>query len=97
MSDLHPGKPFFNDIRAILQQARQKAYTAVNFAMVEAYWQIGKRIVQEEQHGEARAEYGNNGNFQSNSLLNLDGGSQKQTYGISGSFILPSLVRGVKG
>ncbi|VVB96231.1 Uncharacterised protein [uncultured archaeon] len=51
-------KPFFNDIRAILQQARQKAYTAVNFAMVEAYWQIGKRIVQEEQQGEARAEYG---------------------------------------
>lgn len=58
MADMHPSKPFFNDIRAILQQARQKAYTAVNFAMVEAYWQIGKRIVQEEQQGEARAEYG---------------------------------------
>ncbi len=55
---MHPSKPFFNDIRAILQQARQKAYTAVNFVMVEAYWHIGKRIVQEEQHGEARAEYG---------------------------------------
>ncbi|NJD78343.1 MAG: DUF1016 domain-containing protein [Candidatus Methanoperedens sp.] len=55
---MHPSKPFFNDIRAILQQARQKAYTAVNFVMVEAYWQIGKRIVQEEQHGDARAEYG---------------------------------------
>ena len=53
-----PNKPFFNDIRAIIQQARQKAYTAVNFVMVEEYWQIGKRIVQEEQHGEARAEYG---------------------------------------
>ncbi len=58
MADAHPSKPFFNDIRAILQQARQKAYTAVNFVMVEAYWQIGKRIVQEEQQGEARAEYG---------------------------------------
>ncbi len=53
-----PNKPFFNDIRAIIQQARQKAYSSVNFVMVEAYWQIGKRIVQEEQHGEARAEYG---------------------------------------
>jgi hypothetical protein len=53
-----PNKPFFNDIRAIIQQARQKAYTAVNFAMAEAYWHIGKRIVQEEQHGDARAEYG---------------------------------------
>ena len=58
MADMHPNKLFFNDIRAILQHARQKAYTAVNFAMVEAYWQIGKRIVQEEQQGEARAEYG---------------------------------------
>ena len=55
---MHPNKSFFNDIKAILQQARQKAYTAVNFVMVEAYWQIGKRIVQEEQHGDARAEYG---------------------------------------
>jgi len=55
---MHPNKPLFNDIRAIIQQARQKAYAAVNFAMVEAYWQIGKRIVEEEQHGEARAEYG---------------------------------------
>ncbi|MCG2738550.1 MAG: PDDEXK nuclease domain-containing protein [Candidatus Methanoperedenaceae archaeon] len=54
----YPNKPFFNDIRAIIQQARQKAYTAVNFVMVEAYWHIGKRIVQEEQQGEARAEYG---------------------------------------
>jgi predicted nuclease of restriction endonuclease-like (RecB) superfamily len=48
----------FDDIRQILHQARQKAYSAVNFAMVEAYWNIGKRIVEEEQHGAARAEYG---------------------------------------
>jgi len=60
MAELHPNKPFFNDIRDILQQARQKAYTAVNFVMAEAYWNIGKRIVQEEQQGEARAEYGKN-------------------------------------
>ena len=49
---------FFDEIRAILAQARQKAYTAVNFAMVEAYWQIGKRIVEEEQNGNDRADYG---------------------------------------
>ena len=60
MAELHPSKPFFNDIRDIFQQARQKSYTAVNFVMVEAYWNIGKRIVQEEQQGEARAEYGKN-------------------------------------
>ncbi len=49
---------FFNEIQAILTQARQKAATAVNSAMVEAYWLIGKRIVEEEQHGEVRAQYG---------------------------------------
>jgi predicted nuclease of restriction endonuclease-like (RecB) superfamily len=47
-----------NDVRAILQEARGKAYTAVNAAMVDAYWRIGRRIVEEEQGGAARAEYG---------------------------------------
>ncbi len=51
-------KRLFADIRQIIEQARQKAYSAVNFAMVEAYWNIGKRIVEEEQKGKARAEYG---------------------------------------
>ncbi len=49
---------FFEEIRSILQQARQNAYAAVNSAMVEAYWQIGRRIVEEEQNGQNRAEYG---------------------------------------
>lgn len=51
---------FYNDIRTILQQARNKAYSAVNYAMVEAYWSIGKRIVEEEQKGKGRADYGAN-------------------------------------
>lgn len=46
------------DVRAILDQARQKAYASVNFAMVECYWQIGRRIVEAEQHGQRRADYG---------------------------------------
>ncbi|MBU4267482.1 MAG: hypothetical protein KJ808_01330 [Acidobacteria bacterium] len=49
---------FYKDIRGILEIARQKAYTSINFAMVEAYWQIGKRIVEEEQNGKDRAAYG---------------------------------------
>ncbi len=49
---------FFTEIRSILQQARTKAQTAVNTAMVEAYWFIGKRIVEEEQKGKEHAEYG---------------------------------------
>lgn len=41
-----------------MAQARLKAYQAVNSAVVEAYWLIGKRIVKEEQNGKERAEYG---------------------------------------
>ena len=37
---------FYSSIRDILSKARQKAYTAVNFAMVEAYWSIGRMIVE---------------------------------------------------
>jgi predicted nuclease of restriction endonuclease-like (RecB) superfamily len=47
-----------DDVRVILRQARGRAYAAVNAAMVDAYWQIGRRIVEEEQGGAARAEYG---------------------------------------
>lgn len=50
----------YKDIREILQKARNKAYSAVNSAMVEAYWNIGKRIVKEEQNGKERADYGVN-------------------------------------
>jgi len=46
------------EIKSILSQARQKAYAAINSAMVEAYWKIGKRIVDEEQNGADRAVYG---------------------------------------
>lgn len=49
---------FYNDVRGILQNARSMAVTAVNTAMVEAYWLIGKRIVEEEQQGVNRAKYG---------------------------------------
>ena len=49
---------FYASIRDILLQARNRAYTAVNFAMVESYWLIGQQIVEHEQKGEARADYG---------------------------------------
>lgn len=55
-----PNQKLFEDVRELLAQARQKAYAAVNFTMVEAYWQIGRRIVEEEQQGKGRAEYGDN-------------------------------------
>ncbi|EIC22947.1 DUF1016 N-terminal domain-containing protein [Thiorhodovibrio frisius] len=46
------------DIKAILSQARGKTAQAVNSAMVEAYWRIGQRIVEEEQGGSEKATYG---------------------------------------
>lgn len=49
---------YISEIKSLLAQARQKAYSAINSAMVEAYWNIGKRIVEEEQNGADRAEYG---------------------------------------
>lgn len=49
---------FFDEIREMLRQARQKTYAAINFVMVETYWRIGRRIVEEEQHGKERANYG---------------------------------------
>ena len=48
----------YASIRDILANARKRAYTAINFAMVESYWLIGQQIVEHEQHGEARADYG---------------------------------------
>ena len=45
-------------IKQIVQQARKQAYSAINSAMVEAYWKLGKRIVEEEQQGQVRADYG---------------------------------------
>lgn len=49
---------FVSDIKQILSEARTQAYSAVNIAMVQAYWLIGKRIVEEEQDGEEKAKYG---------------------------------------
>lgn len=49
---------YIADIKQIILSARTKAHTAVNTAMVEAYWLVGKRIVEEEQQGSHRAEYG---------------------------------------
>jgi len=48
---------FYESIKNVLETARAKAYSSVNFYMVQAYWNIGKMIV-EEQHGNERAEYG---------------------------------------
>lgn len=47
-----------NDLRSIVSKARSKAFAAVNYSLVERNWRIGQRIVEEEQNGTSRAEYG---------------------------------------
>ena len=48
----------YTDVGSIIEQGRERAYSAVSQQMIETYWNIGRRIVEEEQKGEARAEYG---------------------------------------
>ncbi len=47
-----------NDIRNIILNARGKAYATINQNLIHANWEIGRRIVEEEQRGKVRAEYG---------------------------------------
>ena len=71
VNDLHTDLPKMNEnrqavnyqdiyaeIREMLLISRKQAYSAVNFAMVQAYWQIGRIIVEHEQKGVLRSEYG---------------------------------------
>lgn len=50
--------PLFDRVVAILEAARSRATRAVHSQMVLAYFQIGREIVLQVQHGDARAEYG---------------------------------------
>ena len=49
---------FVSDIRSIIEHGRQQAYSAVGQLAIATYWNVGRRIVEEEQHGQKRAAYG---------------------------------------
>ena len=49
---------FFSEVRQIIDEARSNAVRSVDFCRVMMYWNIGKRIFEEEQQGKDRAEYG---------------------------------------
>lgn len=49
---------FYQEIKELLYSAKNRVYQTINTTMTETYFQIGKRIVEEEQGGETRAEYG---------------------------------------
>ncbi len=58
-NEITPINPsFLENVSEVLAQARKNAKTAVNLAMVYAYYEIGRMIIEEEQHGQNRAAYG---------------------------------------
>lgn len=58
MADIVENRDFISDIKALINEARLHVVRSVNTAMVITYWEIGRRIVEEEQNGSNRAEYG---------------------------------------
>ena len=63
MENTEPTKPYksndlYNKIACLLEEARRKVASAVNIAMVYTYFEIGRIIVEDEQNGNSRAEYG---------------------------------------
>ena len=57
-NDLVIYRPIIKDIKEIISAGQQSAYSAANTAMVLTYWHVGRRIVEQEQQGSERAEYG---------------------------------------
>ena len=57
-NDLTVYQSVISDIKKIIASGRDSAYNAANVAIIMTYWNIGKRIVEQEQSGEDRAEYG---------------------------------------
>lgn len=49
---------FISDVKRIVEEGRRAAYETVSAVMIETYWHIGRRIVEQEQNGQERAEYG---------------------------------------
>ena len=49
---------FYQDVHAILDEAKSKTYEAANNIMTYTYWNVGKRIIEQEQKGESKAKYG---------------------------------------
>lgn len=49
---------FIDGIKLLINAARRRSYAAINAEMLETYWNIGKRIVEQEQQGRSRADYG---------------------------------------
>ena len=53
-------EPIIKEIKNRLVNARNKAASEINTAMLQAYWDIGRIIVENEQDGNVKAQYGAN-------------------------------------
>ena len=51
-------KSLLDSVSTLIEEARRKAVKQVNTIIVQTYWEIGRLIVEEEQKGKERAEYG---------------------------------------
>lgn len=51
-------KKFLDDVKTIINKGRSLAYAAIDKTMISTYWNVGRRIVEEEQKGSNRAAYG---------------------------------------
>ena len=58
MNEIQDIQSLYNEVREIIASARQNATRSVDFCRVQMYWSIGKRILETEQEGKERAEYG---------------------------------------
>lgn len=52
------GNVLFQDVCSIIEQGRRQAYANVGQIAIYTYWNVGRRIVEEEQGGQKRASYG---------------------------------------
>ena len=55
---IHNSTDIVADIKQIIEQAKKQAYTSINTLMIQSNWLVGRRVVEEEQGGASRAEYG---------------------------------------
>lgn len=58
MKEIQDINGLYQEVREIITSARQNAVRSVDFCRVQMYWQIGRRIQEEEQKGKERADYG---------------------------------------
>ena len=82
------------DIKDIISSGQKIAYNATNKAMILTYWHVGKRIVEQEQNGNERAQYGQALIDALADELTKEYGKvfQRETSNISANFILLSLM-----